>query len=62
MADIAVDKDCSGYDGGRELVGRRSTALGKAVTVELTACAREPSDRTLQQVQQPLDPLRAADR
>ncbi|MGW2373345.1 hypothetical protein [Kitasatospora sp. NPDC001683] len=62
MTDIVVDKDCSGYGGNRELVGHRSIVLEKTMTVELTACAREPSDQTLRQVQQVLDSLRMAGR
>ncbi|MFG2848042.1 hypothetical protein ACGF12_33460 [Kitasatospora sp. NPDC048296] len=59
MVDIALDKDCSGQNGNRELVGHRSVTLQNAgVRLELTACVRAPSDRTLQQVQQVLDSLR----
>ncbi|MFJ9841481.1 hypothetical protein ACIRYZ_13590 [Kitasatospora sp. NPDC101155] len=61
MVDIAVDKDCSVQNGNRELVGHRSFALrSTGVRIELTACVRAPSDRTLQQVQQVLESLRVA--
>lgn len=61
MVDIAVDKDCSGQNGDRELVGHRGVSLqNTTVRIELTACVRLPSDRTLQQVQQVLNSLRVA--
>ncbi|WP_188304942.1 hypothetical protein [Streptomyces sp. CBMA123] len=45
-----------------ELVGRRYVDPRSAATVELTACAREPSERTPRQVQQVLDSFRTAGR
>ncbi|MER7671634.1 hypothetical protein ABTY61_24690 [Kitasatospora sp. NPDC096128] len=59
MADTAVDKDCAGRNGDRELVGRRSLELKGPVLLELTACTREASEPTLRQVQQVLESIRA---
>ncbi|MET8624343.1 hypothetical protein ABZW30_11400 [Kitasatospora sp. NPDC004669] len=61
MVDIAIDKDCASQNGSRELVGHRGVSLrNTTVRIELTACVRVPSDRTLQQVQQVLESIRVA--
>ncbi|MER6301674.1 hypothetical protein ABT247_19225 [Kitasatospora sp. NPDC001539] len=59
--DVALDKECFGHGGNRETVSSRNVD-GPQVTVriELTACAREPSEATLRQVRQVLDSLRFA--
>ncbi|MFD4656395.1 hypothetical protein ACFWP2_12285 [Kitasatospora sp. NPDC058444] len=50
---------CTMYGGTRELTGHRVVVRdGRPALIELTACLREPSDRTLRQVRQVLDSLR----
>ncbi|MFD7451730.1 hypothetical protein [Kitasatospora sp. NPDC059827] len=62
MTETSLDKECSTRNGNRELVGRRSVDLKGPALVEVTACALDPSERTLRQVQQVLDSIRTADR
>ncbi|MFD7581529.1 hypothetical protein [Kitasatospora sp. NPDC059817] len=61
-SDIALDKECLTLGGTRELIGHRAVArTGTLVLIQLTACMRVPSHVTIQQVQQVLDSIRAAE-
>ncbi|MBV6700511.1 hypothetical protein [Kitasatospora aureofaciens] len=62
-ATAAVSKDCGTHGGTRALLGYRTIASGpKPQVIELSACLREPSVVAVQQVQQVLESVRAADR
>ncbi|MFJ3220567.1 hypothetical protein ACIPLC_32170 [Kitasatospora sp. NPDC086801] len=62
ISDIAPDKDCLVLGGTRELLGYRAVArTGALVLIQLTACLREPSHPTLQQVQEVLDSIRTVE-
>ncbi|MFF3008031.1 hypothetical protein ACFVTF_35130 [Kitasatospora sp. NPDC057940] len=61
-SDVALDKECLSLGGTRELIGNRALArTGTLVLIRLTACLREPSHLTIQQVQQVLDSIRTAE-
>lgn len=61
VSDMTLDKDCSNHGGTREIVGhRRVGPAGKQERIEVTACLKEPSQRTLRQVQRVLDSVRTA--
>ncbi|MER8105222.1 hypothetical protein [Kitasatospora sp. NPDC094016] len=61
-SDVTLDKECLTLGGTRELIGHRAVArTGTLVLIQLTACLREPSYLTIQQVQQVLDSIRTAE-
>ncbi|MFI6154632.1 hypothetical protein ACIBCA_18315 [Kitasatospora sp. NPDC051170] len=61
LTDMTLDKDCSTHGGTRELLGHRTVGTAeKQARVEVTACLRTPSQRTLGQVQHILDSARVA--
>ncbi|MDH6708942.1 hypothetical protein P3T27_005688 [Kitasatospora sp. MAA19] len=60
LANTPLDKDCSLRGGNSELVGHRIVIQsGAPLMIQLTACLRGPSGRTLQQVQGVLDSIRS---
>ncbi|MFJ9697654.1 hypothetical protein [Kitasatospora sp. NPDC101183] len=60
-SEMQLDKDCSTRGGSRELVGHRLVGRSeKGGLIEITACLKEPGERTLRQVRQVLDSVRAA--
>ncbi|MER7755909.1 hypothetical protein [Kitasatospora sp. NPDC097643] len=62
LAEAPLAKDCAARGGDRELVGIRTVyQKGKPVLIELSACLRKPSERTLQVAQQVLDSIRSAE-
>ncbi|MEV7926934.1 hypothetical protein [Kitasatospora sp. NPDC088779] len=61
-SDVTLDKECLTLGGTRELIGHRAVArTGTLVLIQLTACLREPSHVTIQQVQQVLDSIRTSE-
>ncbi|MFJ2867567.1 hypothetical protein [Kitasatospora sp. NPDC087314] len=59
LANTPLDKDCFLRGGDSELVGHRIVIQsGTPLMIQLTACLRGPSGRTLQQVHDVLDSIR----
>ncbi|MFG3054124.1 hypothetical protein ACGFZP_24645 [Kitasatospora sp. NPDC048239] len=60
--DVPLDKECVQIGGTRELRGHDTVVAADAtVVIELTACLREPGEKTLQQVQRVLASVRPAE-
>ncbi|MGA5821042.1 hypothetical protein ACPC54_24625 [Kitasatospora sp. NPDC094028] len=60
LAAVVPGKECGARGGNRELLGHRQVAAnGGLMRIDLTACLRDPSDRTLAQVQQVIDSIRS---